>query len=105
MTKPAFIPTLPPPEQEDAVDFSDVEVMGAVETRDSTHLAELLVQALSPGQASVGKGDARYALSKHEVRRRKPHLYLRTTLVCPGEPNKVLIHRVDWLQAPRPETP
>lgn len=103
MSKPAFIPTLPPPDQADAVDFTDAEVDGAVETRDQAHLIELLVRALSPGEASVGKGDARYALSKHEVRRRAPHLYLRTTLVCPGEPNKILIHRVDWLQTQRTE--
>lgn len=101
MTKPGFIPTLPPPDQEDAIDLSDLEVAGADYTRDSAHLAELLVRAVSPGEASVGKGDARYAVSKHEVRRRKPHLYLRTTLVCPGEPNKVLLHCVDWLQTPQ----
>jgi len=100
MTKPGFIPTIPPPGQEDAIDLSDHEVMGSVYTPDSAHLADLLVRAVSPGEASVGKGDARYAVSKHEVRRRKPHLYLRTTLVCPGEPNKVLLHTVDWLQSP-----
>jgi hypothetical protein len=100
MTKPGFIPTLPPPDQEDAIDLTDHEVRMAVDTNDSTHLTDLLVRAVSPGEASVGKGDARYAVAKHEVRRRKPHLYLRTTLVCPGEPSKILIHRVDWLQSP-----
>ena len=98
MNKPGYIPTIPPPEA-DAVDLTDHEVESAIPTSDGTELAELLVRALSPGEASLSKADARYALSKQEVRRRRPHLYLRTTLVCPGEPNRVLLHRVDWLQA------
>jgi hypothetical protein len=101
MIKPTFIPTIPPPEAEDATDLSDHEVEGALETVDATHLTELLARAVSPGEASVGKADARYAIGKQEVRRRKPHLYLRTTLVCPGEPRKILMYRVDWLQQPQ----
>ena len=98
MSNPAFIPSLPPSDEEDATDLTDHEVNGAVPTADVKQLSELLACALSPGAASLGKADARYALSKHEIRRRKPHLYLRTILVCPGEPQKLLVHRVDWLQ-------
>lgn len=101
MTNPAFIPTIPPLEAEDASDLSDHEISRALETDDSAHLTTLLARAVSPGEASVGKADARYAVARQEVRRRKPHLYLRTTLVCPGEPAKVLVHRVDWLQQPQ----
>lgn len=94
--KPAFIPEIPPG-TEDSVDLTDPEVESAVPTESSEQLVQLLVRALSPGEASIGKGDARYALEKHEVRRRSPSLFLRSYLVCPGEPPKVLVHRVDWL--------
>lgn len=94
-----FLPTLPAPEAADAADLSDYEVERAVETSDSEQLIGLLARALSPGEASIGKGDARYALAKQEIRRRRPHLFLRSTLVCPGEPPKVLVFRVDWLQS------
>jgi hypothetical protein len=94
--KATFVPSMPP--DEDSLDLTDSEVSSATVTTDFNQLAQLLVRALSPGEASVGKGDARYALGGHEVRRRRPHLYLRSYLVCPGEPQKVLLHRVDWLQ-------
>jgi hypothetical protein len=95
--KPSFIPSIPPG-SEDSTDLSDPEVESAVSTESSNQLVQLLVRALSPGEASLGKGDARYALAKQEVRRRSSHLFLRSYLVCPGEPPKVLVHRVDWLQ-------
>ena len=97
MTKPAFIPTIPPPEEEDSPDLSDQEVESATNTSSDKELARLLVQALSPGEASVDKGTARYVLARQEVRRRRPHLYLRSLLVCPGEPPKVLVYRIDWM--------
>jgi hypothetical protein len=94
--KATFTSSLPSPEQEDAADLTDQDVEGAAHSRDGKHLAELLVRALTT--AAPGGSGCRYAVSKHEVRRRHPHLYLRTTLVCSGAPNKLLIHRVDWLK-------
>lgn len=97
MTEPEPI-TLTVPE-EDAADLTDAEVVGAVDTREPTQLARLILRALLPEE-----GAAQCMVAKYEVRRRKPHLYLRTTLVCPGGPGKSLVHRIDWLQAARVES-
>lgn len=93
----SFIPSGPPP-TEDSEDLTDIEIKGAVHTENEKHLAKLLVTELSPGQASVSKQDARYAMHRHELRRRAPHLYYRAHLGCPGEPDKVLVFEIDWLQ-------
>lgn len=85
--------------EEDSPDLTDHEVEHAVETSSFNQLAQLLSRALALESASVGEGGARYALSRHEVRRRAPHLYLRSHLVCPGAPPKMLLHRIDWIQA------
>jgi hypothetical protein len=92
-----FMPSSPPP-VEDSEDLSDEEVRGAVVTTDEQHLAKLIATELSPGHASVGKQDARYALTRHELRRKAPHIYYRAHLGCPGEPDKILVFRIDWLQ-------
>lgn len=84
--------------EDDSPDLSDHEVDHAVVTVDSNQLAQLLGEALVPSSASVGTGGAQYAIARHEVRRRRPHLYLRSYLVCAGEAEKVLLHRVDWLE-------
>lgn len=81
--------------EEDSTDLSDHEVESAVPTSDFNQLAQLLSRALAPDTPTVGKS---YAVARHEIRRRCPHLYLRSHLVCPGEPQRVLLHRVDWLE-------
>ena len=95
MTEPI---TLAVPE-EDAADLTDAEVMRAVDTLEPTQLARLILRAVLPEE-----GEAQYTVTKYEVRRRTPHLYLRTTLTCPGKCDRTLIHRIDWLQAARVET-
>lgn len=95
MTEPI---TLAVPE-EDAADLTDAEVMGAVDTLEPTQLARLILRAVLPEEGSV-----QYTIAKYEVRRRRPHLYLRTTLRSPGGLGKTLVHRVDWLQTARVET-
>lgn len=89
--------TMPPPE-EDSEDLTDEEIENAIETESEDDMAKKVVAELSPGHASLGKSDARYALHRQELRRRKPHLYNRVSLCCAGEPDKVLVYRVDWLQ-------
>jgi hypothetical protein len=89
--------TLPPPE-EDSEDLTDEEIQRAIETQNEDDMAKLIARELSPGVASLGKADARYALHRQELRRRRPHLYNRVSLCCAGEPDKVLVYRVDWLQ-------
>lgn len=89
-------PSMPPPE-ENSPDLTDEEVSQAVPTTSESEFTKLVAAELTPGHASVGKGDARYALHKHELRRRTPNLYWRVYLGCPGEPDKVLVYQVDWL--------
>lgn len=84
--------------EDDSVDLTDDEVEQAVLTIDFNQLTQMLSRALAPEDASVGKS-GRYAVDRHEIRRRSPHLYLRSYLVCPGKPQKVLLHRIDWLEA------
>lgn len=93
----SFLPPGPPP-AEDSEDFTDEEANAAVATATESELARLLALELSPGHASVGKQDARFALKKHELRRRNGHLFTRVHLGCPGEPDKVLVFKIDWLQ-------
>ncbi len=76
------------PEVEDSVDLTDAEVTGAVPTMSEQDLAALLTQQLQTG----------CSLGTREIRRRRPHLYLRCYVVCPDEPPKVLVYCVDWLQ-------
>lgn len=89
-------PSMPP--LEDSEDLTDSEVEKAVETEDEADLAKKICHELNPGTASVNKLDARFAIKRHELRRRKPHLYWRAILGCPGEPDRVRTYKVDWLQ-------
>lgn len=92
MTMPSIFS--PAPEVEDSVDLTDAEVRHAIPTDDAHHLTLLLKEAISPGPC---KGEGRYALAAREIRRRKPHLYLRCHLVRPDGPTRVLTYCVDWL--------
>jgi hypothetical protein len=82
--------------EEDSADLTDNEVERAVVTVGFNQLAQLLARALAPEHTSVGN-KGRYAVERHEIRRRSPHLYLKSYLVCPGAPPKVVLHRVDWM--------
>lgn len=88
----------PPPSDEDSKDITEVEVSHAVITTSEDEFKRMLVQELSPGMASISKQDARYASRSYELHRKKPHLYCRVRLGCPGEPDKVLVYQVDWIQ-------
>jgi len=83
--------------EEDSADLTDDEVEHAVLTVDFNQLAQMLARSLALEDASVGK-NGRYAVERHEVRRRSPHLFLRSYLVCPGEPQKIVLHRIDWIE-------
>lgn len=89
-------PTIPP--AEDSPDLTDEEVAHAIATESEAQFTQILAGELSAGHASVGKGDARYALLKHDIRRRSGNLFWRVYLGCPGEPDKVLVYTANWLQ-------
>lgn len=85
--------------EEDSADLTDQEVRSAVETVDFEQLAQLLSRALAPESPSVGEC-GRYSVARHEIRRRRPHLFLRSYLFRPGEPERVVLHRIDWVEEP-----
>jgi hypothetical protein len=82
------------PEEEDSPDLTDEEIEGAVDTVDSNSFVRLLEEALRP----LIRPNVSGTIRRQELRRRRPHLYCRTTLAIDGEPDKVLLFRVDWLQ-------
>jgi hypothetical protein len=92
-----FLPTVLPPD-EDSLDLSEEEIKHAIITSNEHELAKLIAAELIPGHASVGKSDSRYSLHRQELRRRTPHLYNRVSLCCTGEPDKVFVYQIDWLQ-------
>jgi len=93
----SFLPSTIPPPEEDSEDLMDEEVEHSIETDSEADLAKKIAAELSPGHASIGKGDARYSLHKQELKRKQGHIYCRTSLCCPDEPDKVLVYRIDWL--------
>lgn len=74
-------------ELEDSVDLTDAEVAAAIPTSSEQHLVALLTEQLRSGCSLGTRG----------IRRRRPHLYLKYQ-VYSGEPPKVLVYCVDWLQ-------
>ena len=92
-----FVPPSIPPPNQDSEDLTDHEVSEAIITGDEKEFHNLLFTELRPGVASMGKGDARYALHRTELRRRGDDLYWRVYLGCPGEPDKILVYQVNWL--------
>lgn len=83
------------PPEEDSEDLTDEEIAGALETTDSNHFVKLFEELLRPAVRPNVTG----VVQSYQLRRRKPHLYCRATLGFSGEPDKVVIFRVDWLIA------
>ena len=80
---------LKPPPLEDSEDFTLEEAEAAVPAKTSIEViraAEREAEAL-PGRAI-----------RYELRRRKPYMYCRTLIGTPGNPDKVLVFRLDWLK-------
>lgn len=90
MKIPHFPPLIDDPPKEDSPDLSDDEVEAAVETKGMEDLAKLIAQEVAH--------DSSFVVSGHELRRRGDSLYWRARLVgAEGEPDKVLVYKVDWL--------
>ncbi len=80
--------------EEDSPDLTDEEIAVAVETTDSNSFVSALEEAIRP----MIRPNVAAAIQSHELRKRKPHLYCRTRVALDGEPDKVLLFRVDWLK-------
>lgn len=78
-----------PPDEDDSLDLTDGEIDAAIPTHNVQELAEAITRHLRerPG----------WFVEKHELRRRKPHLYWRNSLKSPTGDSLVLTLRVDWL--------
>jgi hypothetical protein len=76
--------------EDDSDDLTDEEVARAVNTADTHDLSTRIVVVLreSPGTQ----------LEKHELRRRKPHLYWRARLRSPTGEERVMVFVADWLK-------
>lgn len=79
---------------EDSEDLTDEEVAQAIPTEGTHALSQRVVAFLQehPGMQ----------LEKHELRRRKPHLYWRVRLRVPMDEERVLVFLADWLQQEKP---
>lgn len=73
--------------EDDSEDLTDEEIDQAVEVGSPLQLAEVVGEHI--------KKTAGQQLKKHELRRRKPHLFWRVRLESPEE---VLVFQVDWLE-------
>lgn len=81
--------SLKPPPLEDSEDFTAEEAESAIPAATSKFVimsAHEVADAL-PGRAI-----------RYELRRRKPYMYCRTLVGTPGNPDKVLVFRLDWLK-------
>jgi hypothetical protein len=87
------LPLEAPPE-EDSPDLTDAEISSATDTVDSNDFVRTIEEVLRP----MVRPNVGFSIQGHELRRRKPHLYCRTRVGLDGEPDKVLVFRVDWLQ-------
>jgi hypothetical protein len=84
----------PPVPDNDSEDLSDEEIAKATPTVDTHDLSKQVGDFLlsRPGTQ----------LEKHELRRRKPHLYWRVRLRDTAGEEHVLVFVADWLQQEKP---
>jgi hypothetical protein len=84
---------LGPTPNEDSEDLTDAEIEAAIVTNDSNDFVRHLEETIRP----LGRPNVAAAIQKHQLRRRKPHLYCRTLIAVDGEPDKSILFQVDWL--------
>jgi len=78
-----------PPPLEDSEDFTAEEAEYAIPAATSQFV---LASAGEVAEALPGRS------IRYELRRRRPHMYCRTLIGTPGNPDKVLVFRLDWLK-------
>ena len=90
--KESLASLLEDPPREDSDDFSSEEARRATPTSDADDLVDKIMRQVRGTKVS------KFAIRKHELRRKDQHLYYRCRLVATHEPDKVLIFRIDWVQ-------
>jgi hypothetical protein len=82
------------PTENDSPDFTEEEATGALLTGNSSEFVQALEEAIRPlVRPNVGA-----TIQNYDLRRRNKTLYCRTRIAFDGEPDKVLVFQVDWLQ-------
>jgi hypothetical protein len=78
------------PPEADSPDLTDEEIARATVTKNGSELGKVLEETL--------RGLPQLISTKHDLRRRQPHLYYRAHLGFQDGSNKVLVFQVDWLR-------
>lgn len=81
------------PPKEDSQDLTDEEIALSV----PTHNLEDFVRALEESLRPLIRPNVSGAIKSHDLRRRGDSLYCRTRVLFDGEPEKVLVFKVDWM--------
>lgn len=82
------------PADEDSDDFTGEEAEAAILTGNSGEFVQAIEEAIRPlVRPNVGA-----TVQSYELRRRDKKLFCRTRIAFDGEPDKVLVFQVDWLQ-------
>jgi len=90
--KKALASLLEDPPEEDSEDFSLEEAKRSVLTANADDLIEKVMHQVR------GSKVAKFAVDRHELRRKEGHLYYRLRLVATNEPPKVLVYQIDWVR-------
>ena len=81
--------------KEDSSDLTDAEIEMAVQTTNLEDFVRSIEEEIRP---SV-RPNVVAAIKSHDLRRRGEDLYCRTRILFDGEPDKVLIFRVNWMES------
>jgi hypothetical protein len=90
--KKALANLLEDPPEEESEDFSVEEATRSVLTTNADDLIERIMQQVRGSKVS------KFTVDRHELRRKKGHLYYRLRLVATNEPPKVLVYQIDWVR-------
>jgi hypothetical protein len=83
------------PPKEDSIDLTDGEISLAVPTKNMEDFVRALEEELRPlVRPNVGG-----TIKSYDLRRRGDNLYCRAKVLLDGEPDKVLVFQVDWMES------
>lgn len=80
------------PPRGNSEDFTQEDVEKAIVTTSSE---DFLGRFMRNVRGSIAP---KFSVLSHELRRWDDHMYCRVRLGAPGEPDKVLIYQIDWVE-------
>lgn len=84
--------------EEDSEDLTDEEVERAVVATSPSAISQAALEPIKQITERTEGIPGHRLTVKHELRRRKPHLYWRLRLTSSEVAEEVLVFRADWLQ-------